>query len=198
MATIFYTIIGMPIFLLYMTNVGQILATSLKWFYGQVCSCSKKKDYNTDSVWKGADAILRGAAMSIYSPPESGPSGRLPVPPKPPKPVNIPITISLAIMITILCFGMKLFEYWEGWDAITSFYFCFVSLSTIGYGDYFPGVSIESEFAGNKMSFLYCALFLLFGLTLFSMCFNLMQEEVIHKVTSCLRIFTRRNTEEPS
>ena len=32
-----------------------------------------------------------------------------------------------------------------------------------------------------------CSLYLLFGMALIAMCFNLMQEEVIHKVRTCGR-----------
>lgn len=37
--TIFYAIIGMPLFLLYLSNIGDILAKSFKWIYAKVCLC---------------------------------------------------------------------------------------------------------------------------------------------------------------
>lgn len=112
--------------------------------------------------------------------------------------VNIPITVSLVIMVALLYGGTKLFQSYEGWDGLTSFYFCFISLTTIGFGDYVPGASIESIQSGNKMSFVYCALYLMFGLALLSMCFNLMQEEVVHKVTSCVKSISITRKKEPN
>jgi len=38
-ATIFYAIIGMPLFLLYLSNIGDILAKSFKWSYAKCCLC---------------------------------------------------------------------------------------------------------------------------------------------------------------
>jgi Ion channel len=38
-ATIFYAIIGMPLFLLYLSNIGDILAKSFKWSYAKCFLC---------------------------------------------------------------------------------------------------------------------------------------------------------------
>ena len=104
--------------------------------------------------------------------------------------VNIPITVSLVILFALLYGGTELFQNFEDWDPLTSFYFCFISLTTIGFGDFVPGSSSE-----NQENFIYCSLYLMFGLALLSMCFNLMQEEVVHKVTLCMKsvtLFKRR------
>lgn len=37
--TIFYAIVGMPLFLLYLSNIGDIMAKSFKWIYAKVCLC---------------------------------------------------------------------------------------------------------------------------------------------------------------
>jgi hypothetical protein len=37
--TIIYAIIGMPLFLLYLSNIGDILAKSFKWTYAKCCLC---------------------------------------------------------------------------------------------------------------------------------------------------------------
>lgn len=37
--TIVYAIIGMPLFLLYLSNIGDVLAKSFKWLYSKLCLC---------------------------------------------------------------------------------------------------------------------------------------------------------------
>lgn len=37
--TILYAIIGMPLFLLYLSNIGDIMARSFKWLYATCCLC---------------------------------------------------------------------------------------------------------------------------------------------------------------
>ena len=101
--------------------------------------------------------------------------------------VNIPLTISLVILLALLYGGTELFQSFEDWDPLTSFYFCFISLTTIGFGDVVPGSSMSSD---DRINFIYCSLYLMFGLALLSMCFNLMQEEVVHKVSTCVKSIT--------
>lgn len=51
--TIVYAIIGMPLFLLYLSNIGDVMAKSFKWIYAKVCLCricpgvAKRRAYRT-------------------------------------------------------------------------------------------------------------------------------------------------------
>ncbi|XP_039313656.1 TWiK family of potassium channels protein 9 [Solenopsis invicta] len=50
-ATIVYAIIGMPLFLLYLSNIGDILARSFKWTYARCCLCKcRRRPYNAASA----------------------------------------------------------------------------------------------------------------------------------------------------
>ncbi|EDS36513.1 conserved hypothetical protein [Culex quinquefasciatus] len=55
--------------------------------------------------------------------------------------VTVPITICIMIMIGYIFFGARLFADWENWDILDGSYFCFISLSSIGFGDIVPGAS---------------------------------------------------------
>jgi len=66
----------------------------------------------------------------------------------------------------------------QDWEPLIGFYFCFITLSTIGFGDYVPGTSLHTSSQGKMV---LCALYLLVGLALLAMCFDLMQEEVRRK-----------------
>jgi len=64
----------------------------------------------------------------------------------------------------------------DDWNFLVGFYFCFITLSTIGFGDYVPGTSLDTSAAQEKL--ILCALYLLIGLALLAMCFELIQVEV--------------------
>jgi len=89
---------------------------------------------------------------------------------------QVPITVSLLLITSYLAVGALLFTLWErDWTYLIGFYFCFVTLSTIGFGDYVPGTSLDAWASQAKL--VFCALYLLVGLALIAMCFNLMQEQ---------------------
>jgi hypothetical protein len=53
---------------------------------------------------------------------------------------SIPSSVTLGIVGGYLGLGAVLFKIWESdWTTFGAFYFCFVTLSTIGLGDFVPG-----------------------------------------------------------
>jgi len=95
------------------------------------------------------------------------------------KKVTVPISICLVIIAGYIFAGAVLFTLWEDWDYLTGSYFCFITLSTIGFGDIVPGTDMDKWNSSEKL--VLCVLWLAFGLSLLAMCFNLMQEEVKEK-----------------
>jgi len=62
------------------------------------------------------------------------------------------------------------------WDVLVGSYFCFVTLSTIGFGDFVPGTSLDAWSSTPKL--VLCSLYVVCGLALLAMCFDLMQDQV--------------------
>lgn len=52
---------------------------------------------------------------------------------------TVPISLSLAVIFIYIIFGSVIFTMWEDQDYIKWSYFCFITLSTIGFGDIVPG-----------------------------------------------------------
>lgn len=48
---------------------------------------------------------------------------------------TIPITWALLVMTSYVISGGLLFAHWENWTVLDGCYFCYISLSTIGFGD---------------------------------------------------------------
>ena len=87
------------------------------------------------------------------------------------------------MLISYIVGGAALFSNretdWKGdnWKFLDSAYFCFTTLTTIGFGDFVPSHSYESDSHGAAI----CIVYLLFGMATFVMAFNLMQEEVVQR-----------------
>lgn len=94
--------------------------------------------------------------------------------------ISVPLTITMAIIGLYIFMGALLFGVWEKWDPLKASYFCFVTVSTIGFGDVVPG-SANFETAADQWKMLGAAVYMLFGMAILSMCFSLIQEEIVAK-----------------
>ncbi|XP_059620712.1 potassium channel subfamily K member 4-like isoform X2 [Phlebotomus argentipes] len=206
--TIVYAIIGMPLFLLYLSNI-DILAKSFKWIYAKVCLCricpgvtrrraarerrkARALTAERDNLPEGyfieggdLETLSNSSVDAHESSEEEENAGDT-------ETVIVPLTICVIIMIGYILFGATLFGHWEDWDPLEGSYFCFISLSSIGFGDMVPGFKITGfEGTGVELSFILCAIYLLLGMALIAMCFNLMQEQVMHKMRTFRRCIRR-------
>ncbi|CAD1473306.1 unnamed protein product, partial [Heterotrigona itama] len=77
-----------------------------------------------------------------------------------PQHVTVPLTLCVAIMVGYIWGGAILFSEWEDWNMLDGSYFCFVSLSTIGFGDIVPGDKIYAA-QGLDLSFIFCSMYLM-------------------------------------
>lgn len=57
---------------------------------------------------------------------------------------NLPISVAIFILLGYIFVGATLYYMWEDWGFFESFYFVFISMSTIGFGDYVPKVIITT------------------------------------------------------
>lgn len=93
----------------------------------------------------------------------------------------VPIWLSILLVVGYIFGGAFLFSGWEKWSFLDSAYFCFITLTTIGFGDFVPAQNVKENV---EVSIALCSLYLLFGIALLAMSFNLVQEEVINSVKS--------------
>lgn len=104
------------------------------------------------------------------------------------KPVRIPVSLCLLIILMYICSGALLFNRLENWTFLEGSYFCFTSLGTIGFGDLIPGLyhsyqfqyqSSASHSSAEQLSVFASSAYILVGMALMAMCFNLVQDEVV-------------------
>ncbi|XP_044260312.1 uncharacterized protein LOC123008529 [Tribolium madens] len=105
----------------------------------------------------------------------------------------VPIWLCVFLVVSYIVAGAFLFKSWENWELLDAAYFCFITLTTIGFGDLVPAKGVTHDTLGDgiiddvdvnraTISIALCSLYLLFGIALLAMSFNLVQEEVIAKV----------------
>lgn len=101
---------------------------------------------------------------------------------------RVPIWLVFTLMIGYIILGAFMFSIWEDWGPIEGAYFCFTTLTTIGFGDLVPGSAKLSYHKDGQTKFIICCVYMMVGLSLIAMSFNLVQEEIVIK---CQRIGRR-------
>ncbi|XP_065085993.1 uncharacterized protein LOC135707996 [Ochlerotatus camptorhynchus] len=197
--TIIYAIIGIPIFLIVLADFGKLFTRGIKFLWSYVRrlyytgSIRKvRKTSQVKEVMKGLnvvyDMVRRPSGdhelqpTNIQATEQPQPSTSAEAPPtceSPATPVmetfeiddefNLPISIAIFILAAYMLFGATIYYTWENWSFFEAFYFVFISISTIGFGDFVPQHPI----------YMMCSiLYLIFGLALTSMCINVVQLKI--------------------
>jgi len=151
--TVLYAVFGIPLYVLYFMNIGKVLASSFRWLYRRLYECSEEgigENYSDSNL-----------------------------PPTPAPRIIVPSTACLWVMGGYVLTGTIMFAEWEGWEYLDSTYFCVTSLCKIGIGDFVPGANIlEALNSGSQTKLVINFVYLLLGMGLIAMCFNLMREEI--------------------
>ena len=113
--------------------------------------------------------------------------------------IIVPSTACLWVIFGYILVGAVMFAEWEKWDYLDSAYFCVTSLCKIGIGDFVPGANIIESSDGRQTKLVINFVYLLLGMGLIAMCYNLMREDVKVKahelkedLTQALDDFRRR------
>lgn len=109
----------------------------------------------------------------------------------PPKRIIVPSTACLWVIIAYVLTGAIMFGTWESWEFLDSIYFCVTSLCKLGFGDFVPGANISGYNQGNQTKLIINFVYILFGLGLVAMCYNLMREEIREKLKEIKEDFTQ-------
>ncbi|XP_045770768.1 potassium channel subfamily K member 18-like [Maniola jurtina] len=91
-----------------------------------------------------------------------------------------PISLCLTAIFTYIFFGALVLYQLEGWSPIDGVYFCFMSLSTIGFGHLAPGLTQKNGASSGTVWF--CSIYIMTGLALTAMCFNVLHDEIVHRL----------------
>ena len=100
---------------------------------------------------------------------------------------NLVVLFGLFSMVVTVCSGAFIFSYYEKWTYFYSLYYCFITVTTIGFGDF---VALQDS-KENRFSESYVGislLFIFFGLTIVGSVMNQL----------ALRLLTASQAKEPA
>ncbi|VDO32923.1 unnamed protein product [Onchocerca flexuosa] len=213
--TILFAIIGIPLMLLFLTNIGDVMAKIFRFFYARsirlkyrlILWHKRRKAaelrHANSVVSRFVMANLSGDLFRTAHNMQDLLTARAQIEQLEVKEsveaqlqrISVPLSLVFFTMFAYLVAGSVLFCLWEGWTFLDSFYFCYISLTTIGFGDKFPGASVGNDKDAQK-KLVITSVYLLFGMALLAMCFNLAQEEVVNKVSWLANKFKSRDDDD--
>ena len=91
--------------------------------------------------------------------------------------ISIPIILCVLAIVIYLIMGSALFHVWEEWDIPSAAYFCFITLSTVGFGDMVPTRSFlgYEESLYGKFQMFVCVTYCAMGLAVLATAMSLIQ-----------------------
>uniref|UniRef100_A0AC35TSK4 Ion channel n=1 Tax=Rhabditophanes sp. KR3021 TaxID=114890 RepID=A0AC35TSK4_9BILA len=172
---IFYALLGVPLILITVADIGKFLSENIVRLYTAYSRTKKKfnKRYNEvvnnnnnltaslndictedldEEAAKEKDQLVQ-VGLENY--------------------VAIPISLIIFILLGYMTIGAFLLAEWENWNVYEGFYFSFITMTTVGFGDYYP--------INEKYFFLDLA-YIIIGLAITTMCIDLVGIQYIRKI----------------
>ncbi|OAF71654.1 hypothetical protein A3Q56_00549 [Intoshia linei] len=180
-ATILYGIIGIPIFLIWIAILGSYAARFTKFalysitksLFSLIYYTSKQEDNDHQ------ENVMTMAELEDEQYCQDDVMGST-------KLASFPISLVLIILALNFVVGMFIFVKIEGRSYSTMLYFCFITLSTIGFGDIVPGFRNDSEV------YLYITIaYIIIGIALVSMCLSLIQDQLYSSFATLMTKFNK-------
>ena len=176
-----YAVVGIPVYVLYFMNMGQVLASCFKWFYCKLvgCAAEARREKPAATATPTAQQQQQQQQQLKQEPMKSvqdSVSSSLDDD-RYPSVIIVPSTACLWVWLIYLLMGTVMFAEWENWDYLDACYFCVTSLCKIGMGDFVPGANAAE--AGSQTKLIINFVYLLVGMGVIAMCYSLMKEEVL-------------------
>ncbi|XP_037637284.1 potassium channel subfamily K member 18 [Sebastes umbrosus] len=100
--------------------------------------------------------------------------------------LDVPFVLILSIVFAYIFLGGLILPLWEKeFTGFDPFYFCFITLTTIGFGDIVPK---------HPKYFMLTSLFLIGGMAIMSMAFKLGQTRIVSFYRQCIKFISRGKT----
>ncbi|KAK2832672.1 hypothetical protein Q5P01_016561 [Channa striata] len=99
--------------------------------------------------------------------------------------LDVPFVLILLIVFAYILLGGLILPLWETeFTGFDPYYFCFITLTTIGFGDIVPN---------HPKYFMLTSLFIIVGMAIMSMAFKLSQTRIVSCYRQCIKFISRGN-----
>ncbi|KAK6101759.1 Ion channel family protein [Brugia pahangi] len=161
MFCIVYALFGVPLILITVADIGKFLSENIIWLYAKYAEakkrCKEKKIVCITSVVGEISGTVKDQLLQFgleqY--------------------VSIPILLIVGTLLGYITIGAVLLALWEHWDFFSGFYFSFITMTTVGFGDIVP---VKQEY------FLFDLFYIVVGLAITTMCVDLVGIQYIRKI----------------
>ncbi|CAH2093960.1 unnamed protein product [Euphydryas editha] len=109
-----------------------------------------------------------------------------------------PVLLCLGAIFIYISIGAIVLLNLDNMGIIDGFYFCFMTLSTIGFGNIIPGMSYTTingvrYYNINSNVLWFCSAYTLIGLALTAMCFGVIHDEIIYRIKHQQKEWSQKN-----
>ncbi|CAJ0599489.1 unnamed protein product [Cylicocyclus nassatus] len=158
MFCIAYALLGVPLILITVADIGKFLSENIIWLYSRYSKARKNcRNHNytalptKDERTRDGEQLMPGLEQYI----------------------SIPVALIVMILLGYMAVGAVLLGSWENWPFFSGFYFSFITMTTVGFGDIVP---INREF------YLLDLCYIIVGLAITTMCIDLVGIQYIRKI----------------
>uniref|UniRef100_A0ABD2VXC5 Potassium channel domain-containing protein n=1 Tax=Trichogramma kaykai TaxID=54128 RepID=A0ABD2VXC5_9HYME len=214
LVTMGYAFVGIPLTLIYLSSAGGLLSRCARGVFTRAlccCLCSncgyccyderrmeekerrmrKRRQQEEQQLQLQEPFYVRANASQYPSSVEIKTSPKdevlsLSSGDRPNVTILAPISICLGAMFLYIAAGAFTLHKLEGWSFVDASYFCFMSLSTIGFGELVPGsypILPKKTSQERNATVWFCSCYIMWGMALTAMCFNILHDEIVHRLS---------------
>jgi hypothetical protein len=159
-----YSILGIPMYLISVAKIGRLTTRILKRVY-RFLTCKKTiQQTKIETISKKVqENIMPKLSISNTSDDVDDDDDD--------DDTHIPIVVTITVIVCYVVIGTFIFNALEKWPLVNSSYYSFITLSSIGFGDFVAGLNLAP-------SLLMCIIYTYLGIALLTMCFKLIINEI--------------------
>ncbi|CAI2336476.1 unnamed protein product [Caenorhabditis sp. 36 PRJEB53466] len=169
LACVLFALFGAPIAIITIGDLGKFLSECTIWLYKHM----RKGSMRFESAWKRFRGLEDSINEDLESASKNQESSILDMENDEIDKSEVPVLMVFTIILLYIAFGGILFSILEDWSYMDAFYYSFISLTTIGFGDIVPE---------NHDYIIIMLIYLGVGLSVTTMCIDLAGIQYIQKI----------------